>query len=399
MSVSGSEDWIELFLEYTDGLPTPDIFRLWSGIAAVAGALERRVWIETARSRLYPNMYVLLVGRPGVGKSQAIAPVGDLWRQTKEVHVAPDNLTKAALIDAIATSSRRLIRGDTEMVEWHSLAVASSEFGVLVPAHDLEFLNTLNHVYDNPTSYRENRRSMGDNQIDISNPQLNIIGGTQPAYLANLLPEEAWGMGFTARLMLIYSGETKKVSLFKKQEPRPDGYKKLVDKMTAMTKRFGAISFELDAQIEAERWADEGCPPVPEHSKLENYTSRRILHALKLAIISAVSGARSSVTFFDFARARDWLLHAESQMPDIFREMVARSDVQVIQELHFFCWQLWIKNKQPIHESRLIHFLQNRVPSEKIMRVIEIAERSGILEAGEYPHTYRPRPKHEHGTE
>lgn len=399
MNASASEDWIELFLKYTDGLPTPDIFRLWAGIGAVAGALERRVWIETARSKLYPNMYVLLVGRPGVGKSQAIQPVGELWKQAKDIHVAPDNLTKPALIDAIAAAGRRIIRSETEMVEYHSLAVASSEFGVLVPAHDLEFLNTLNHVYDNPASYRENRRSMGDNQIDISNPQLTIIGGTQPAYLANLLPEEAWGMGFTARLMLIYSGETKRVSLFAKQEPRIDGYSTLVSRMKAICKLYGPLSFEPDAEVEAERWAEAGCPPVPEHSKLENYTSRRILHALKLSIISAVSGQRNAVSFYDFSRARDWLLHAETQMPDIFREMVARSDVQVIQEMHFFAWQLWIKDKKPIHESRLIHFLQNRVPSEKIMRVIEIAERSGILEAGEYPHTFRPRPKHEHGME
>lgn len=399
MSAGASEDWIELFLKYTEGLPTPDTFRLWSAIAAVSGALERRVWIETARSRLYPNTYILLVGRPGVGKSQAISPVGELWKQAKDIHVAPDNLTKPALIDAISAARRTLIRGEQEMVEYHSLAVASPEFGVLVPAHDLEFLNTLNHIYDNPSSYRENRRSMGDNQIDISNPQLTIIGGTQPAYLANLLPEEAWGMGFTARLILIYSGETKKVSLFAKQEPRVEFYSALISGIKAMTKKYGPMMFEMDAQAEAERWAEAGCPPVPEHSKLENYTSRRILHVLKLSIISAVSAGHSTITFWDFARARDWLLGAEAAMPDIFREMVARSDVQVIQELHFFLWQLWIKEKKDIHESRLIHFLQNRVPSEKIIRVIEIAERSGIIKTGEYPRTYRPQPKHTHGME
>lgn len=397
-NASGSGDWIESFLDHTEGLPTPDIFRLWAGISAVAGALERRVWIETSRSRLYPNMYVLLVGRPGVGKSQAIAPVGDLWRLCKGVHVAPDNLTKAALIDAVDAASRRIIRSETEMVEYHSLAVASPEFGVLVPAHDLEFLNTLNHLYDNPPSYRENRRSMGDNQIDISNPQLNLLGGTQPAYLANLLPEEAWGMGFTARLLLVYSGEKKKVPLFRMQEVR-GGYKELVAGLTAFTKLFGKIEFDQEAQTLAEDWADAGCPPVPEHSKLENYVSRRIIHVLKLATISAVSAGNPSVTAKDFTRARDWLLQAETAMPDIFREMVQRSDVQVIQELHFFAWQIYIKEKRPVHETRLIHFLQNRVPSDKIMRIIEISEKAGIFERDAGSNAYRPRPKNEHGVE
>ena len=337
-------------------------------------------------------------GRPGGGKSEATGAVAKLGKAAKNGHVAPDNLTKAALIDAVAAASRRIIRSETDMVEYHALAVASPEFGVLVPAHDLEFLNTLNHLYDNPPSYRENRRSMGDNQIDISNPQLNLLGGTQPAYLANLLPEEAWGMGFTARLLLIYSGEKKKVPLFRMQEVR-QGYKELVGGLTAMTKLYGKLEFSQEAQDLAENWADGGCLPIPEHSKLENYVSRRILHTLKLSIISAVSAGHPVVESSDFIRARDWLLQAEITMPDIFREMVQRSDVQVIQELHFFAWQIWIKEKKPVHETRLIHFLQNRVPSDKIIRVIEIAERAGILEKQAGFNSYRPRPKHEHGLE
>lgn len=400
MSENGQKDWIESFLAYTDGIPSPDIYRLWSGITTVAGALERRVWIDTARAKLYPNMYVLLVGRPGVGKSQAIGHCKDLWSSNKELKVAPDNLTKPALVDAIAAASRRLIRSAGELVEYHSLAVASSEFGVLVPAHDLEFLNTLNHIYDNPSNYRENRRSMGDNQVDISNPQLTILGGTQPAYLANLLPEEAWGMGFTARIIMVHASTVKRVSLFGASEARPELFGKLSRGIRDFGKLYGALEFEDEAKHVIEAWAHAGCPPIPEHSKLENYNSRRVIHALKLTIVSAVSRGHTRITLADFNRGRDWLLGVEQTMPDIFREMVNRSDVQVLQELHFFAWQLWIKTKAPIHESRLIHFLQNRVPSDKILRVLEIAEKSGMLErnAGQQI-TYTPKPKNDHGVE
>jgi hypothetical protein len=389
-----------LFLDYTDGIPSPDIFRLWSGIAALAGAMERRVWIETARSKLYPNLYTLLVAPPGVGKSQAISHVNELWYAVKGLHVAPDNVTKPALIDAIGAASRKMVLSETGLMEFHSLLVASSEFGVLVPAHDLEFLNTLNHIYDNPRNYRENRRSMGDNQVDITNPQLNILGGTQPAYLANLLPEEAWGMGFTARVIMVYSSKAITVSLFKKQASRSNEFKRLVSGLTKVAALYGAMSFTPEAEHYIEEWANGGCQPVPDHSKLANYTSRRILHALKLSIIAAVAAGSAIIRVEDFERARSWLLLAESTMPDIFREMVGKSDVQVIDELHYFCWQLWIKEKKPVHVSRLIHFLQHRVPSEKILRVIEVAEKANILErmAGTTD-LYKPRPKHEHGME
>jgi hypothetical protein len=104
------------------------------------------------------------------------------------------------------------------------------------------------------------------------------------------------------------------------------------------------------------------------------------------------------VTLPALNRARDWLLHAEQLMPDVFREMVQRSDSQLIQELHYFLWKLWLKEKKPIHESRLIHFLQTRVPSEKVLRVLEIAARSSIIKLVA-DKQWIPRPTHEHGLE
>jgi hypothetical protein len=86
-------------------------------------------------------------------------------------------------------------------------------------------------------------------------------------------------------------------------------------------------------------------------------------------------------------------------MPDIFREMVQRSDIDVIQELHFFAWQLYIRQKREIHEASLIHFLQNRVPSDKIYRILETCVKANIFDKDPITNMYRPRPKQEHGVE
>src|SRR5882724_11244346 len=199
-------DWLDQYMSYTDGITSPEIYRLWSGISAIAGALERRVWVETSRGVLYPNMFCLLVGPPGVGKSNAISIVEELWYSSKKFKVAPNNVTKAALVDALLEADRKIILPNGGgLVEYHCLLTSSSEFGVLVPAHDLEFLSVLNYIYDNPKVYRENRRSLNKN-IEIIHPQITILAGTQPGFLASLLPEEAWSMGFTSRIIMIYAG-------------------------------------------------------------------------------------------------------------------------------------------------------------------------------------------------
>ena len=392
-------DWIELFMEYTEGTPSPPLLRLWSGITAVSGALERRVWTKTGHSVLYPNLFTLLVAPPAIGKSIAITPVAELWYATKKLHVAPDNVTKAALIDAISAADTKKVTA-SGLIEYHSLVVPSSEFGVLVPAHDLEFLSVLNHIYDNPRCYRENRRT-NNQRIEITNPQLTILAGTQPGFLANLLPEEAWTMGFTSRIIMVYAGTPVRVKLFDDQRQHKDDlWKQLVTTLTSFHSLMGCVLWEQPAKDELERWNAEGLPPIPEHSKLVNYNGRRILHIIKLCMISAVSRTQTlTISLDDLNRARDWLLQVEDAMPDVFREMTQKSDAQVIADMHFFAWKLWIKAKQPVHKTRLVHFLSSRVPSEKIDRVIDVAERSNIITRMAGTELFIPKPAHEHGIE
>lgn len=389
-------DWISSFIEYTDDLPSPPILRLWSGITAIAGALERRVWVNTAGKSLFPNLYTLLVAPPAVGKTNAIEPTEQLWMDTKKLHVSPNSLTSASLVDALAKASRRVILNESTMVDYHSLQIAASEFGILVPAHDTDFLSKLNHIYDCPKFHRELRRTRKE-EDDISKPQLNILAGTQPAYLADLLPEQAWGMGFMSRVIMIYSNQKTSVNLFSSPILNTSLYAQLLSDMKAMLNLYGEIRFNPAIHSNVQDLVNAGLPPVPEHSKLVHYSGRRILSFLKLCMISSISSRKPQIEMEDVERAHGWLTHAEEFMPDIFKEMVHRSDAQLIQELHYFAWKLWVQDRKPIHETRLIHYLSAKVPSDKIGKILEIAVRSNIFERMAATDLYKPMAKTEHG--
>ena len=339
------------------------------------------MWVYTAGSILYPNLYTLLVSPPGVGKSQAISVVHDLWTRTPELKMAPDNVTKASLLDFLEEAKQVKMLTSTEMIQYHSLAVAASEFGVFVPAHDLEFLSALNHIFDNPPSYKETRRTT-KKTLDIVNPQLNVIAGTQPAFLSTLLPEAAWGMGFMSRQLLIYSGEPLTVELFSFEVSNKDHRDALIKDLREIGKLFGQFQFDQEAKAAITEWNNSGRQPVPEHSKLAHYNARRIIHVLKLCMVSSISSRTDLlVTRNDFERAKAWLIDAETRMPDIFRAMVLKSDADVLQDLLIYAWEMYNKaNKKPIHKSRIVGFLQTKVPAEKILRIIETAELSGLLE-------------------
>jgi hypothetical protein len=400
--IDESNDWITKYLAYSEGAPTPKLFRLWAAIGAIAGTLERRVFVSTAQSLMFPNLFILLVAPPAVGKSIAIDPIAGLWRDTQKIHVAPDSVTKASLIDALVKADRKILvpnASPPQLLEYHSLACCVSELGVLLPSHDLEFLSSINIMYDNRANYREERRTL-NRTIDISRPQLNILAGSQPGFMASLLPEEAWSMGTTSRMIMVYAGQTPYVELFDRAAPDVGMYKELVKALTRLTDLIGEARFTTEAKACIREWHKAGGPPIPEHSKLEHYRGRRIINVLKLAMISMASRTGGLVIeLCDVQRALGWLLHAEKLMPDIFRHMVGKSDSQTIQELHFFLFREYAKNKKPLHESVIFHFLSQHAPSDKIPKIIEIAERSNIIVRVAGSPFYTPKPKNEHGVE
>lgn len=330
-------------------------------------------------SKVYPNLYLLMVAPPGVGKSQAIAVGQAVWERSKKMRLAPDDVTKASLVDHLARAMQTKIYSPTEMMSYHSLQVAADEFGVLCSAHDLSFMSTMNVLYDNRAFYRESRRGR-ETDLVIENPQVNMIAGTQPDFLANLLPPEAWGMGFMSRILMIYQGSSVKPKLFSKSIRKGPDMREVQTDFNSVCELHGEMDWSPEAEDMLVGWYESGMEPVPTHSKLKHYVPRRILTIIKLCIVSSASrGASMVIEIEDVFRARDWLVEIESLMPDVFKDMNGQSDSLVIQDLHHFVWAEHVREKKAVHRSRIEVFLMARTPTYNIENIIKSAVAAKIL--------------------
>lgn len=397
----GTGDLISEFMEFTESVLSPDLFRRWSAIGMIAGALERRVWAKVGTRSAFANLYTLLVAPPGVGK-QIIDLIWELWAETREpdsllpaFRVAPASVTSASLVDEILKAkTTRLMGPGVPPEEFCSLLVAAEELQVLLPKFDPEILGRLNKIYNNPPSHAEARRTGQVRDLIIPKPQLNILAGTQPSQLASLLPEEAWGTGLTSRIVMVYSAEELDKDMFSEDGYTDEARARMLVALSRLSVVWGEMEIDDDAQ-ERVRNVQRGVgDPRPGHSKLEHYNRRRGLHAIKLALVSAISRGRrppQTIELVDVNRAVAWLVEAEALMPDIFRAMVGKSDSQVLEELYYYLLSLWrAAGGKPIHQQRLEQFLAARVPSEKIEKLIPVAERLGLMERCELPATWKP---------
>lgn len=357
------------------------IFRRWAGIAVLAGALERKLWVRTLGANLYPNMYIALVGPPGVGKSVALAQGERLWRSLKDHHIAPTSVTKAALVDALAEATRRIVRpGETPpYAEFNSIKVIVSEMGQFITEYDNEFMNALTGIYDG-YPYAERRRGK-DIKISIPAPQINILTATTPSYLNAVIPEGAWDQGFLSRTLLIYSGEMVRQNLFAEPKGTEELFARLAKDLEIIGNYYGKLDWDPAAATRISEWHTSGGDPVPDHPKLLHYTTRRTAHVLKLCMVAAVSRADFDYTIIpdDVEVAMNWLIEAEEQMPDIFRSMNSGGDSAAIEDTWHMAFTSYARNKRPLSEAQIIGHLRARVPSHSVDRIIMLMEREGLL--------------------
>ncbi len=340
------------------------------------------MWIRPGKGDLYPNLYVIFCAPPGIGKTEMIWRVRDMWESLETHHVANSSLTKASLIDSLDDAQRNIVHPQLEKPtsSFNSLLVASNELGVLLPQYDNEFMNALQDIYDGK-GYSESRRT-SKLKIHIKHPNLNILAGCTPGYLRETLPPGAWDQGFISRSIIVYSGEQELGSLW--LEGSLD--EKLEDVLKSQLKEigelYGKISFTQEAKDFIDAWHLGGQEPKPVHPRLMHYNIRRTAHILKLSTVACVSaGGFPTITKEHIQTALDWLIEAEVYMPDIFKAMSSGGDSQVIEDTWHFVWETYIKEgKKPIGLNRVIYFLQERTSAHNVLRVLEVMMRSEMLQ-------------------
>lgn len=378
-------DWVDAWVQYTEEMGSPEIWRRWGGIALIAGALERRVYLQSKKGFLFPHLYTILVGPPGVGKTVITSQISAMWRELEGLHTGSSSLTHASLADELGEAKRHVFADKMELLpEFHSLAICSNELAVLLPEYDNNFMNRLTDIYDG-FPFSERRRSIKERLV-IERPQINFIAATTPGYLTNFLPEAAWDQGFLSRTMLIFSAERPVTSIFGETHYSEELRKDLVKDLTQIFSLQGKILFTPEAAEKIEEWNRQGCPPIPDHPKLLNYNTRRVAHALKLSMIACISAGQSLViTAEHFQTALDWLLEMEHFIPDIFKSMVIGGDRKAIDETWYHAAMIYAKEKAPVKESRLIEFLSERVPSMSVMRILDLMVKGTILKEETLP--------------
>ena len=320
-------------------------------------------------------MYIFLVGHPGIGKTRTVGAAGQFLRELPEFYTSPTSMSAASLVDALAASKRTIVSMNSAPLEYNTMTILADELGAFMHKYDDEMIGDLTTFYDVNVPYSQHRRGK-EIRIKIAKPQLSILCGTTPSNLIKFMPDNAWDQGFTSRVIMIYSDERIITDVF--SNPRRSLPDPMLYDLRVINGLTGQFLPNEDYRSLINAWREQGQCPVPSHPKLTHYCTRRLTHLFKLSMVSSVDRDNSLVlNRDDFNRAMNWLVHAEEDMPEIFRAGSVTADSKVMEEIYHFV----ASAKREVPEYLLVRMARERLPLGVVPKVIETMEKSGMIRA------------------
>lgn len=199
-----AHDWLEDFVEHTSYGETPAKIMRWVGIATLAGALRRKVFIDQLSFQWSPNFYLLIVAPPGVVKKSTSIGLGlKMLRRIEGIDFGPQMVTWQQMITHMA-GTRETVLVDGEDFEMSCCTVSLSEFGSFFDPSDRNMITNLTDMWDGKleTVVKETKTSGTD---EIVNPWLNILACTTPKWIASNFSANLIGEGFGSRPIYVYA--------------------------------------------------------------------------------------------------------------------------------------------------------------------------------------------------
>lgn len=322
------DNWLDSYLKYTDNTESPVSYHTWCGLSVIAGALQRRVYLQWGLAEtIYPNLYVVLIGPSGrTRKGTAIGIAKSMLKATPGITVVPESSSgRQAMILAMKRASKNFEDPIDGKIKFHcSVTAFSEELSVFLGQGDIAYLSNLTDWYDSKDDWEY--ETVGRGKDSLQGLCLNLCGGTAPDWIQSMIPQEALGGGFTSRVIFIVEEKKRKIV---PEYVVDDATRELGEKLQRDLERIANLAGEMrfdeegkqayvDWYIDQDTKLSAGQPAIPD-TRFAGYCERRATHLRKLMLVcSASRGDDLKLTKADFLKAKGLLEAAEVKMGRTF---------------------------------------------------------------------------------
>lgn len=275
--------WIDEILHATEEVETPVNFIRWGALCAISAILRNKVYLDKHYYKLYPNIYVLLVGESGLRKGFAPGLSKELVRIVGGTRIIAGRNSIQGIIKELSTTSTSQNGGPP--ITHSSAYINSGEFSTSL-VKDPDALTILTDLYDghyNP----EWKNTLKSGSENLKGVNLTLFGAMNPTHFNDLITSKEITGGFIARTILVREFKrARRNDLLDPPENKYDinslaSYLKDIDKLT------GTFSLAPEAKSEFRNWyKDFDAESIEDKTGTANRVHDQIL---KVSMLIAVS--------------------------------------------------------------------------------------------------------------
>jgi hypothetical protein len=365
-------DWIDSYLDYVDETEPAYLYKAWVAVSTIASCMKRKCYAQWDK-RIYPNMYIVLVGPSGCRKGTAMYPASAMLDELG-IRRAAESITREALVRELKASSDNHIDPITEKPMMHSsLTIASEELTVFLGYNNLSLISDLTDWYDCKNKWTYRTKNQGTDEI--LGVWVNLLGATTPDILQATLPTDAIGGGLTSRIIFVYAAKKGKIVpipfLIHENEQLKKDLVHDLEQILMMTGRFKFSEKFVDTFAE---WyvEQEDHPPFDDY-RFGGYMQRRPTHMIKMSMVMSVSRSNEMIiTEEDFYKALTLLSRTEAEMPKTFGGYGQSENASMLPRI-----MAEIGNKKTVSSNELMRKFSRDITPKQLEEILLTLEMSG----------------------
>lgn len=311
---------------FTEGSESPDSYHLFCSLVALSAAVSRKVWLDMGYFRVFPNLYCILVGPPGLRKTSALRVTIRLLKELEAPFIS-DSITKQKLTQDAVANERHIDNLPPELsdyADYTPVTLIASELSELIGPSAAGMTSFLTSIYDEEGDYSERTKNMGT--VVIKRPYFNLLGCTTPEWINTYMRQDIIGGGFSRRVLFVYESAMARRNALPVVTPEMSAaWLRCVHHARRVSAVFGPFKLEPAAKDFYVNWYNN--LKVPSDPILQNYYNSKHIQLFKVGMLVALSrDIRLVLTLEDLTTALAMLESIESNLLRVF-EGVGRNEL------------------------------------------------------------------------
>ena len=367
-----SQNFLADYMAFNQGNEAPKNYHHWCALSALSTIISRRVWVEFDYFRIYPNLYIVLVGPAGNRKTTAMVCAKSLVRELGDIPFSAECQTKESICKEWQEQRKEFPQGDGQaplIYTPYSIFVTElSQFIGVDPARMIDFLTT---VYDQ--DYYDLKTKNKGNQF-IAGPYITLLACTTQEWITSYLRLDIISGGFSRRCVFVNENwdDSNRIAFPEVTQEMRDAWKRVIDYGHRLKCVSGPFRWEPDAKAYYKTWYETRS--ITKEPTISGFDRTRYNQVIKVAMLLALCKG------FDLVITKEVLETAMAtvdlvmvNLPQVFTGM-GRNDLNAVRAT--------AKNilaQGPMPERKLISILYSHAKQGDILEVFRVMQDCGEI--------------------